>query len=153
METGKNAKGIKDKGFALLLVMFIILFLSSIVASISVIFITDVKIIENYQNQVKALYVADAGIEYAISRLVLDDEWSANKLSVEFPGGSGNFYVITKKKNDDSITSEATLSGGTVREYEAEIEITGSESPYEVKLTGWRDTSIEEPGGGGWWPW
>ena len=138
-EAGKKMKYfIGKKGFSLILALFIILLLSGIVAALSSIFVTDIKIVDNHSRQLKALYIADAGVEYAISRLVQNRAWRANNLSIEFPSGSGNHYVINFR-NLPTLSSQCRLSDGLTKTIQAEVQISGNRRPYVVKLTNWRE--------------
>jgi len=137
---GKKNKNLDRKGLALVLVLFLILFISSIVALLSEIFITDIKIVQNHTDQIELLYVADAGIEYVISQLVQNRAWTADNLTIEFPAGSGNSYRITFPRGGGGTTiqSVGSLANGTTKVYQAQIRISGRNPPYQVRMTNWK---------------
>ncbi len=135
----------KDKGFVFLLVVFLIVFIAIAMVAFLDIATIDFQVLQNNRYSNEALYIAQAGVEDAISRLRQDINWRArnnNPLVVEFPAGSGNQYSVTcpEASPPKIITSTATLSSGYKREIEVSVQVFGTASLYTVIVNYWKET-------------
>jgi len=128
-----------ESGFAFLLTLFLILFVSLLFVAIFNLLITDLQIASNQKQDTQALYISEAGIEYAISNLRQDRDWVADGEETVFPAGSGNKYIVTYPVNTSILRSIAELSDGYTKTIEAEISISGNMSPFEVIVINWEE--------------
>ncbi len=131
-------------GFVLLMVVFLIAFIAVGIVAFLDIATVDFKVLQNNKYSNEAQYIAQAGVEDAISRLRQDIRWRArnnNPLVVEFPAGSGNQYSVTCPRRDPPkiITSTATLSNGYKREIEVSVQVSGSAPLYTVIVSYWKE--------------
>jgi len=121
---------------ALLLALFTLLIIALLVVAFLETTTIDLQIVNNQLSRNKALYIADAGIEYAVYRLKVS---KANfTQSTQLPSGSGNTYSVTYVSSSGIITSTGTLASGESVTLEAKVSVTGS-SPFTVKILYWRE--------------
>jgi type II secretory pathway component PulK len=128
------------KGVALLLALFTLLIVSLLVVAFYELITIDLQITSNHLKRNQALYIADAGVEYAISRLRLNR--SNFSQGVEFPSGSGNNYNVNVTSVDISakiILSTGTLASGEAVRLEAKVSVLGQNPPYRLKIISWRE--------------
>ena len=126
------------KGAALLLAIFSLILISLLVVAFLEVTTIDLQIISNHLMRNHALYIADAGIEYAISQLRINDNWKKTPRPIELPAGSGNTYDVTYSDVSGKINSKATLTSGQEIYLEAKISIKGN-VPYDIKIIYWRE--------------
>ena len=104
----------RARGVALLVCIFAMVIVSSLVVLALDVQTTEMAITRNTLSLSKALYVADAGVQHALGTLRADRTWRAGfpTPGVEFPPGSGSFYVVTVA---DGASGEVIVtSTGTV---------------------------------------
>lgn len=128
----------KQKGLALLLALFTLIIISLLVVAFFELTTIDLQIISNHFRKNQALYIADAGVEYAISRLT-SSRSSFNTPQIVFPSGSGNTYRVTYSSSSGTITSVARLSSGQQVALSVKVSIVGSSAPYTVRIISWRE--------------
>lgn len=126
------------KGAALLLAIFSLILISLLVVAFLEVTTIDLQIISNHLMRNQALYIADAGIEYAISQLRINDNWKKTPRPIELPAGSGNTYDVTYSDVSGKINSKATLTSGQEINLEAKISIKGN-VPHDIKIIYWRE--------------
>lgn len=126
-----------EQGQALVLVIFVMLFVFLMVTALSDLISIDLQIVNNQLRSVKADYIAEAGVEDAISRLRLNRDYAVSNENVEFPSGSGNSYSITITNTDNTIISTGTLLNFQ-RVKQAKFRIMGRSSPYKVNIMSWK---------------
>lgn len=124
------------KGVALLLALFTLLIITLLVVAFLETTAIDLQIVSNQLNRNKALYVADAGVEYAV--YCLKSSKANFTQSAQLPSGSGNTYSVTYVSSSGIITSTGTLASGESVKLEAKVSVTGS-SPFTVKILYWRE--------------
>ena len=127
------------KGAALLLAIFSLIIISLFVIAFLEVTTTDLQIISNHLTHTQGLYIADAGIEYAISQLRINNNWKKTPRPIELPAGSGNTYDVTYSGLSGKINSKATLNSGQEVNLEAKVSVKGNASPYSVKIIYWRE--------------
>jgi len=127
----------KTRGVALLLALFSLVIISLLVIAFLETTAIDLQIVSNQLNRNKALYIADAGIEDAVSRIINRNRGFSNQI-VQLPSGSGNTYNVTYVLSSGKITSTGTLVSGEHVDLEAKVSVTGS-SPFVVKILYWRE--------------
>lgn len=128
-----------ESGFAFLLTLFLILFVSLLFTAIFNLLITDLQITSNQKQDTEALYISEAGIEYAIANLRQDRDWVVDSEETVFPTGSGNKYVVTYPVDVGILRSIAELSDGYMKTIEAEVSISGNISPFTVTIIDWEE--------------
>lgn len=129
----------KKRGVALLLALFIMMLASLLVISFVELTTTDLQITDNLYRRDQALYLADAGVEYAIYALQGNKNWKRSNKPIELPGGSGGTYDVTYDNENGTITSTGLLSSGQSVTLEANVSVTGVKSPYKVSIIYWRE--------------
>ena len=126
------------KGVALLLALFTLLIIALLVVAFLETTAIDLQIVSNQLKRNQALYIADAGVEYAVSRLKTSKS-SFSTVPFIFPSGSGNTYRVTYVSSSGIITSTGTLASGESVTLEAKVSVTGSSRPFTVKILYWRE--------------
>ena len=125
-----------NKGVALLLALFTLLIIALLVVAFLETTAIDLQIVSNQLNRNKALYIADAGVEYVVSCLKVS---KANiSYSAQLPSGSGNTYSVTYVSSSGIITSTGTLASGEHVDLQAKVSVTGS-GIFAVKILYWRE--------------
>ncbi len=127
-----------QKGQALLLAIFTLILVSFFLTAFLEFTTADLQIISNLLSKNQALYIADAGLEYALSNLRLDKNWKPPAQPSEFPAGSGNTYDVTYSGVSGKIVSIGRLISGQTLTIEAKVTLKGNASPYEIRLLYWR---------------
>lgn len=135
-----------NQGFMLLMMVFLIFFISVATAGFLAVAATDFQILQNHKFSDRALYIAEAGVEDAINRIRQDRTWrrtAGNPWVVEFPSGSGDQYSVVCPQATQNwtktITSTATLSNGYKRALEVKVRIFGSSPRYTVLINYWKE--------------
>lgn len=130
------------EGIALLLALFTLVIISLLAVAFLETTTIDLQIVSNQLKRNQALYIADAGVEYAVSQLRSNKNWSTNPpnyLELVFPSGSGNKYRVTYPYNPGIIRSLGILASGEQVTLEAKVSVTGASTPYSVKILYWRE--------------
>ncbi len=138
-------KNLTDRGVVLLTTVLLIAFITMGIVAFLDIATVDLQVLQNNRYSDEALYIAQAGIEDAISRLRQDINWGAidiTPLVVEFPEGSGNYYsvVCSGQNTPRTITSTARLANGYKREILAGVHVSGTSSLYKVVVNYWKES-------------
>ncbi len=130
-----------QRGAALVVALIVMAVLALLTMSSLDMLTVNVQISGNHERELKASYIADAGIEDAIDRLRDDPNWNAGLTNVEFPTGSGNTYTVTIDNSGYPLI--VITSTGTVpnfqRSLEVQVKITGSSSPYKATTIYWKE--------------
>jgi hypothetical protein len=134
-----------NKGVVFLIAVFLIVFISIAMIAFLDIATVDFQVLQNSKSSNESLYIAQAGVEDAISRLRNDINWQAlagSPLVVEFPSGSGNQYsvICPQLGLPKIITSTATMSNGYKRRIEVSVQVFGTSPLYNVKVNYWKET-------------
>ena len=113
-----SAKRTRKRVAALLISMFLMIFISTMVVIILDVEVTEMSITRNVIDLNKALYVADAGIQHSLGMLRTDRTWRTGFTSpgVQFSPGSGNYYVVTVADGvggEVIVTSTSSVRGLT----------------------------------------
>lgn len=127
------------KGAALLLAIFSLIIISLLVTAFLEFTTIDLQIIGNHLMRNQALYIADAGIEYAISQLRINNNWKQTPQPIVLPVGSGNTYDVTYSSVSGKIISKATLVSGQEVTLEAKVSIKTNTPANDVKIIYWRE--------------
>ncbi|QDU76156.1 hypothetical protein Pan97_32010 [Bremerella volcania] len=103
------------RGFALLLVLVVMVLTSLILAGIGNGLTTQFSAYRNTADYDQALYLAGAGAHHAIAMLEEDNAWRGSISNIELPAGSGNRYSVTAADGDPGeIVITATGEAGDV---------------------------------------
>lgn len=132
-----------ERGVALLLAMFILVFISILVVAFLNLLTSDLVITTNHLGRLKALYIAEAGAEEVISRLRANRNWSGNIGPVVFPAGSSSSYTVTYPKSGTTriIESRSQVDNNKfIAIIEARVSIQGASSPYTIRIVGFQET-------------
>lgn len=134
-----------NKGVALLLAMFILVFIAILVVAFLNLLTSDLTITTNHLGRLKALYIAEAGAEYVVSELRNNKGWSRadSDPAITFPSGSGSSYDVTYPKAGTTriIESIGSVDNDTFRAtIEAQVSIQGASSPYTIKIVSFQET-------------
>ena len=132
----------EQRGAALVVALIVMSVLALLTISSLDMLTLNVQLGGNHERELKASYMADAGVEDAIDRLRDDSSWDAGLTDVEFPAGSGNTYTVTIDNSESPLI--VITSTGTVpnlqRSLEVQVKITGSSSPYSATVMYWKET-------------
>jgi hypothetical protein len=151
---GSKYKPNCEKGSALLLVIILMVVFSLLSVSMLILLTTSTQISGNYRRDLKTLYIADAGMEHAISILRQDPDpayWAANDpgevtfgdgkyemdatlLSPEYPDPSPSIQGLYK------IVSTGAIGGfkRAVEVYVKFVPISGGASGYAAVTMSWQ---------------
>ena len=132
-----------ESGFALILAIFVMLFISLLFASMFNMLTTDVAITGNLGKDAVALYLAEAGVERAVYELSQDDTWiSDGTAQIYLPTGqTANYYYIVRAAGFDTITATGYVgSENYSKSVGATVTISGiAPGPYEVEVVTWEE--------------
>ncbi len=128
----------KQKGVALLLALFTLIIISLLVVAFFELTTIDLQIVSNHFRRNQALYIAEAGVEYAVSRL-RNSNSSFPWTTIYFTPGSGNTYNVTYASIPANITSIGTLTSDQRVNLEAKVSVRGTSPPYNVTIISWRE--------------
>jgi type II secretory pathway component PulK len=139
VKTGIETDGDR-RGSILLIAVFLLAFGSIFVGTLLHGVSTDLQITRNHLSSAKALYVAEAGIEHAISLLRNDFTWSTGISQQEFPAGTGCHYTVSVDNSHPTavITSTGDANGFQKR-VQVIVSIVESATPYPVRIVSWRE--------------
>ncbi len=130
----------EQQGAALVVALMVMTLLALLTIGTVAMLTTNVQIADNHARELKASYIADAGVEDVIDRLRDDPTWDAGLLNVELPAGSGDTYTVNVDNSAyPSIIIAATGTAASFqRSLEVEVEISGASPPYSVAITYWK---------------
>jgi len=100
---------------ALLLILFLMALTTPLLCLLFDTHTTHVRCVHNDIELRTALYVAEAGVEDAMSELLLDPAWRKGFTDKEFPVGLGHTYTVTladAEENQILVTSTAQTASG-----------------------------------------
>jgi type II secretory pathway component PulK len=128
------------KGVALILAMFILVFIAILVVAFLELLTSDLVIANNHLGRLQALYIADAGVEHAISLLRASGNQQINTGSITFPG-PGSSYTVTKSPTSRIIQSVGQVGTNKfTATIQARVSIQGIGSPYTVRIVSFQET-------------
>ena len=132
----------RNKGIALILALFSMLFISLIVVAFLDIATIDQLIATNQIRDAQTTYIVDAGIEYKIYQIRwLPPRIWRRTLNAEFPAGSGNTYSVSVDASGFPVV--ILTSVGTVGDFQRTIEVgvaaSGTPLSYTVIIDYWKE--------------
>lgn len=126
------------KGIALILAMFILVFISILAVAFLWLITSDLMIASNHLGRLKALYIAEAGVEHAVSLLRASGNQVLN-LTIPFPD-SNSSYTVTKAASSRVITSVGNIDNKFQATIEAMVSIRQASGYWTVKIVSFRET-------------
>jgi hypothetical protein len=132
------------KAVALVLAIFILVFISILVVALLNLLTSDLVITNNHLGRLQALYLADAGVEDAISQLrILSKGWSGSVGPIPFPAGSSSSYTWTYPQAGTTRVIESTGQVDNNKfkaTIKAQISIQGGSIPWTIKIVSFQET-------------
>ena len=110
----------EQRGAALVVALIVMAVLALLTVSSLDMLTVNVQIAGNHELELKASYIADAGVEDAIDRLRDDPTWDAGLTDVEFPAGSGHTYTVAIDNSTYPLI--VITSTGTVPNFQRSLE-------------------------------
>ncbi len=133
-----------QKGSVVIVVAFVAVLVGLLTVSMLMLLTADTEEVQNHRGSVRALAIAEAGIENAIQQLRANASWNAGFSNVVFPAGSSSTYSVTV---DNSQYPDVTLVGtsqvdGFTRQLTVTVVVSGppTPAPYPVRIKSWRET-------------
>lgn len=115
------------RGFALLLVLIVMVLTSLLLVGIGNGLTTQFAAYRNTADYDHAQYLAGAGVHHAVAKLEEDNAWRGTLSNIELPPGSGNRYSVTAVDGDAGkviVTSQGE-AGSVTRRLECVISTSG----------------------------
>ena len=128
-------------GAALVLVIFAMAFVAVLAVAVLDVAATDLGILRNHQNGLKALYAAQAGLQTAIASLRTDCQSSG---TVSGTIGTSGQYAALIENNRPLVTVTSTgKAAGFVRTVRACVVVAGPpfKAPFPVRVEWWREVA------------
>ena len=132
---------VRGRGAALVLVIFAMAFVAVLAVAVLDVAATDLGILRNHQNGLKALYAAQAGLQTAIASLRTDCQSSG---TVSGTIGTGGQYAALIENNRPLVTVTSTgKAAGFVRTVRARVVVAGPpvKAPFPVRVEWWREVA------------
>ncbi|GAA4437584.1 hypothetical protein [Bremerella cremea] len=114
-------------GFALLLVLIVMVVTSIILAGMGNGLTTQFAAYRNTADYDKAQYLAGAGVHHAVAMLEEDSNWRGTISNIELPLGSGNRYSVTATDGNAGqvIVTAQGEAGNVTRRLECTVSTSG----------------------------
>ena len=135
----------RKKGFILVATMMVALLVGVLLIGLSNVQALDWRLMNNHTQSLKAYYIAEAGIAEAIDTIRQNgpDNLDTHSWSSEFPPDSDNGYTVMI--SDCNICSAGTVTTtGFSRALKASVSVSGTSSPYTVKIIQWQEIDYEQ---------
>lgn len=134
-----------EKGFAFILSLFLLTFLSIGFIAMFGVLTTDLKITKNLEGETRAIYIAEAGIADAILALQQNNGWTSGSAvaagpPIIFPQGSADHYTIrypTVVGGDIIEAVSVVFPGPYSKTIRAKVTVEGIAAPYIVSVLEW----------------
>ncbi|MHB0945649.1 MAG: hypothetical protein ACYC3B_00580 [Sedimentisphaerales bacterium] len=122
-------KEIKNNASVLVVVVFAIALLTAFVAGMLQLNAEQIQLMRNEVYAAQAQAIAQAGMADAFAQLRGNSSWTSGYTNKSFAGGS---YTVTVA--DANVVSTGTSSQGFTARVQANITISGSSSPYTIRV-------------------
>lgn len=122
----------RQKGVVMLIAIFVIALMTTLVVGIAQMNTEQIQIIQNQISATEALYIAEAGLNDALSEIRNNNVWSNGFSNKSYYGGQYDVGVVENTPYF-TITSTGTSANGFVAEVEADI-TTGDTAPYIIRI-------------------
>ncbi len=103
----------------------------------------DLRVSTNHAKSMQAYYIAEAGVADALAKMrqqgpLVDTYWTNS-----FPPGSSDSYAVTVSQSSGKIESRGqTSSLGFTRSLEVAVAVSGSTTPYVVRIQEWKEVGL-----------
>jgi len=121
---------IKQRGQALITLLFFIVIAVTITSAAVVIILTSTNSTTKFAEGMRSYYVAESGIENALLRLLRDPSYSGETL----PVSDGTATITVTGANPYTVTSV-----GTVGEFMRTIVVSAKYEDNELKIDSWKE--------------
>jgi len=151
-----------DRGGALLFALLVVIVLAATVFAFSDASQLDARLARNFRDGMRALYLARAGVEYAMAILAEDDndfdtlfeEWAQGTHELKFDGGIAQVRILDeeRKLNLNLLTMETDIGEGPFLEiFQRLFDELAVSRTFLAYLIDWMDPDSDEsaPGGEG----
>ena len=132
-----------ESGFALILAIFLMLFISLLFVSMFNMLTTDVAITGNLGKDAVALYLAEAGVERAVYELSKDNIWTSDgSVPIYLPSGqTANYYYVVRAAGSDTVDATGYVGAESYsKTVRATVSISGiAPGPYAVEVLTWEE--------------
>jgi len=132
-----------ESGFALILAIFLMLFISLLFASMFNMFTTEVVITGNLGKDAVALYLAEAGVERAVYELSQDNAWTSDgTIQIYLPSSqTANYYYIVRAAGSDTVDATGYVGAESYsKSVRATVSISVAASGrYAVEVLTWEE--------------
>ena len=124
---------LRNAGSVLLMTIFVIALLSAVVIGMLQMTTEEIQIMQNQICSTKALAIAEAGLNDALSKLRVDSSWNSGFTDKAFKDGS---YSTTVSGTLPSLTLESTGTSaqGFVAKVDAELTVGSNGPPYVIRI-------------------
>ncbi len=123
----------KNSGVVMLITIFIVALLSAAVMGIMQINRNEIQLVQDQIFAAQAIATAEAGLNNAFARIIVNDEWIDGFDAKVFDGGFYNVSVTGTLPNR-TIISEGTTSHDFVARVEAEVTVSTSGSDNIIRI-------------------
>jgi type II secretory pathway pseudopilin PulG len=117
-----------ENGSILIVVLSMISIVALIIFTGSFIFISGNKKVKSSAKSNQALYIAEAGVEYAVKKYVENWDYSPTSDAITMPLINNSFFIITEIINSDPLTKIIVSEGNVYIDNS-----TGEENAYKTK--------------------
>jgi hypothetical protein len=113
-----------SKGSTLIIVLIIMIAVITTISIMADTLLFNIQTVKNYENSIKAFYLAEAGLEEAKSILVNNPYWFTDEAGVTKGLGSG-LYTMVRRYGQNSI-----ISTGIIRDSKVILKAEYREKPF-----------------------
>ena len=135
----------RGRGAALVLVIFTMAFVAVLAVAALDVAATDLGILRNHQNGLKALYAAQGGVGHAVAELRNRHDYTNNVAgTLTAPDGTTCQYQAEIDNNEPVVTVTSTgKAAGFVRTVRARLVVAGPpfKAPFPVRVEWWREVA------------
>jgi len=123
----------RQSGSVLLIVVVLVALLAATVVGHLQVNAEEIQLMQNHIHGVKALALAEAGLNDALAQLRVDSRWTEGFTDKSFGNG---VYTVTIK--DTTIRSTAETVDGFSARVEAEVAVSPDGPPYLIRIDDFR---------------
>lgn len=117
------------RGAILLMTVFIIALGAILIIGFLQLSLADLQIVRNHHYSLRALYIAEAGVEDAMYELTQDKNWNDGFTNKAFAGETYTVTITAIDSKTKVIDSAGTVDGSFQRHLEVQVSISGSDPP------------------------
>ena len=130
----------QEKGFILIMMLFSIGLVALLVTGLANISNTELLVRHYEQKSLSAQMAAESGLEDALEILSEQPTWSTGFTNKSFPSGGTDKYTVTVVNSSPYVTLTAIGSSGYAEhKIVADICLTGTSTPYTIRIDSWEE--------------